>query len=188
MGFHTFDVDRADRLEETSRYRFLSREELLSKLAIDDQELVIDLGSGTGFYSDDVAPYVQTLLALDLQQPMHDYYQSKGVPETVELLTGEIQSLPVSTNSVDAAYSTMTYHEFASESAIGELNRILKPEGRLVLVDWASDGEGASGPPVEERFSAKEAVEAVQNGGFSIETLDVRKETFLLVCSVSPTS
>lgn len=49
MGFHTFPIERADKLEDPSRYRFCSREELLEMLATEAEDVVADLGSGTGF-------------------------------------------------------------------------------------------------------------------------------------------
>lgn len=45
MGFHTYPVERAPGLEEPSRYRYLSREELLSALDLRGDEQVVDLGS-----------------------------------------------------------------------------------------------------------------------------------------------
>lgn len=57
MGFHMFDTDQADQLEDAgSRYRYLSREELLDALDLSPTDTVADIGSGTGFYIDDVAP------------------------------------------------------------------------------------------------------------------------------------
>jgi len=81
MGYHTFPVDRADALEDPGRYRYCSREELLTMLEPSADGVVADLGSGTGFYADDVAPFVETLYAVDVQSPMHDRYREKGVPE-----------------------------------------------------------------------------------------------------------
>jgi hypothetical protein len=49
---------------------------------------------------------------------MHDYYRKKGVPENVDLVTSGVDDLPLDSDSLDAAFSTMTYHEFASEQAL----------------------------------------------------------------------
>jgi len=113
MGYHTFPVDRADALEDPGRYRYCSREELLTMLEPSADGVVADLGSGTGFYADDVAPFVETLYAVDVQSPMHDRYREKGVPESVEFVTAEVSSLPFNDDHLDGAYSTMTYHEYA---------------------------------------------------------------------------
>ncbi|MCD2205250.1 class I SAM-dependent methyltransferase [Halobacterium sp. KA-6] len=181
MGHHTFDADRADKLEDAQRrYRFLSAEELLWALSPDGDETVADLGSGTGFYTDDIAPAVDHVYAVDIQAAMHDYYREKGVPENVDLVTSGIVGLPLDTDSLDAAVSTMTYHEFASEQALSELSRVLASQGTLVIADWAASGNGNHGPPVDERFSAAEVTNVLHQHGFDIEFQAERPETFLL--------
>ena len=181
MGFHTFDVDRADNLEDPSRYRFCSREELLTLLDPDPTTVVADLGSGTGFYTDDVAPYVDTCYAVDVQSEMHDLYREKGVPENVETVTANVADLPFEDGALDAAFSTMTYHEYASAESLAELHRVLRPGGRLVTVDWSADGEGADGPPREERFTLGDATSALAEAGFRVTHAETRRETFVCV-------
>ena len=182
MGFHTFDVDKAGRLEDPAkRYRSVSREELLGALELTGDETIADLGSGTGFYTDDVAPYAETVYAVDIQPEMHEFYREKGVPEGVELVTSSIEELPFDDGELDSAVSTMTYHEFASDDSLAELARVLRPGGRLVIVDWSVEGEGKSGPPVDERYSASEAAAALGEAGFEIETEQSRVETFVVV-------
>ncbi|MBZ6496866.1 class I SAM-dependent methyltransferase [Natrinema longum] len=185
MGHHTFDAERADKLEEAEqRYRFVSAEELLWALSLSPDDTVADLGSGTGFFTDDVASHAGAVYAVDLQEAMHEYYREKGVPENVDLVTSDVSDLPFADGDVDAAFSTMTYHEFASDEAIAEIRRSLAPSGRLVIVDWAATGTGEAGPPVEERYSADEAADALREAGFEIEHEAVRPETFLLIATL----
>jgi ubiquinone/menaquinone biosynthesis C-methylase UbiE len=195
MGFHTYPVDRADALEDPGRYRYCSREELVGMLEPTADGLVADLGSGTGFYADDVAPFVDTLYAVDVQTAMHDRYREKGVPDAVEFVTGEISSLPFDDDQLDGAYSTMTYHEFAptggddaaseegNDGALAELARVLRPDGRLVTVDWSADGAGDAGPPLEERFGLAEARRQLEAAGFTIEVACDRPETIAIVAT-----
>jgi ubiquinone/menaquinone biosynthesis C-methylase UbiE len=182
MGFHTFDAERADRLEDAARrYRYLSREELLAALSVTGDAVVADLGSGTGFYTDDVAPHVKTVYAVDVQSAMHDRYREKGLPGNVETVTSDIESLPLEADQLDAAFSTMTYHEFASPDAIEQVARAVRPGGRFVIADWSADGDGDAGPPMDERYAARNAVEALREAGFEIHRETTRRETFLLV-------
>ncbi len=184
MGYHTFDADRADELEDaTFRYRHLSAEELLWGLSPAAEDVVADLGSGTGFYTDDVAPRVGRVYAVDVQEAMHDFYRSKGVPENVELVTAEVADLPFDDDRLDAVVSTMTYHEFAGGAALDEVARVVAPDGHLVVADWSADGDGETGPPTDERFSAAETASALRDRGFEVEFEATRPETFLLVGS-----
>jgi SAM-dependent methyltransferase len=214
MGFHTFDPESADRLEDESRYRYCSREELVGALGLgstreesaaavesgpDGDATIADLGSGTGFYTDDVAPFAGEVKAVDVQDEMHELYREKGVPENVELVTADIGDLPFGDGELDAAFSTMTFHEFAGSGSEddegGEMNastevdagsevavaRVLRDGGRFVVADWTASGDGESGPPVSERYDCDEAVELLENAGFDIVRADERPETFLLI-------
>ncbi|ESS05858.1 MAG: methylase involved in ubiquinone/menaquinone biosynthesis [uncultured archaeon A07HB70] len=182
MVKHTFPVDRADALEEPSRYEHCSREELLAALGAGSDATVVDLGSGTGFYTDDVAPAVGRVVGLDVQRAMHERYRAKGTPANVALLTGAVDSLPLADGVVDAAFSTMTYHEFATPAAAAELARVCRPGARVATVDWTSAGTGASGPPTDERYDLGHAVETLESAGFRTEQASSRTETFVHVC------
>ncbi|WP_248904605.1 class I SAM-dependent methyltransferase [Halocatena marina] len=178
MGFHTYDIENADALEDFARYRYLSVEELLS--LFNPSGTVADLGSGTGFYTDDVAPYAETLYAVDVQDEMHERYREKGVPENVECVTAEVSDLPFDDASLNCAFSTMTYHEFASDAALEELARVVEPDGVIGIADWTSNGTGEDGPPTNERYALADARTALTDAGFEIEYADERHETFVL--------
>jgi ubiquinone/menaquinone biosynthesis C-methylase UbiE len=180
MAFHTYPIERADQLEDVSRYRYCSREELVAAIDPESMDVVADLGSGTGFYTDDVAPFVETCYAVDVQDAMHEKYREKGVPENVEFVTAEVADMPFSDGSLDAVFSTMTYHEFATDGALAEVARVLAPEGRFVAADLTADGSGEDGPPTAERFSLADAREQLEGAGFAIESAVTRPETFLV--------
>jgi ubiquinone/menaquinone biosynthesis C-methylase UbiE len=179
MGFHTFSIDRAPDLEKPDRYRFGSREELLGALAPGADDVVADVGSGTGFYTDEVAPHVGRMYAVDVQSEMHDRYREKGVPDNVEFVTAEASSLPFDDDELDAAVSTMTYHEFATDASLAELARVIRPGGRVVTLDWSRTGSGTDGPPVDERFALADAAESFEAAGFRTIDATSRVETFL---------
>ena len=183
MGFHTYDPDRAENLEDTTRFRYCSREELLGGLGLAEPEPVTlaDLGSGTGFYTDEVAPFVDRLYAVDVQAAMHDHYRAKGVPDAVDLVTAEVADLPFGDDALDGAFSTMTYHEFASDGALRELRRVLAPTAPLVTVDWSAEGAGERGPPTDERYDLAAALDHHEAAGFRVERATARPETFVLV-------
>ncbi|SDQ45680.1 class I SAM-dependent methyltransferase [Natronobacterium texcoconense] len=181
MGFHTFPVDRADALEDPSRYRFCSREELLEMLGAAADDVVADLGSGTGFYTADVAPFVGTVYAVDVQEEMHELHRENGVPENTDLITAGIESLPFDDDELDAAFSIMTHHEYASDEAMAELARVVRPGGRIVTIDWSADGTGEDGPSMDERFGVSKVTSQFEDVGFEIERVHDRPETLAVV-------
>ncbi len=181
MGFHTFDADGAAGLEAESRFRYCSRDELLGHLQVGPDATVLDLGSGTGFFTDEIAPFVRRVVALDLQPEMHAFYREKGVPDNVGQVLADAEAKPLADGAADAAFATMVFHEAATKRSLADLYRVLAPGGRFVTVDWSGAGRGDTGPPRSERFDAEEAAELLADTGFTIDTAHERGETFLVV-------
>ena len=182
MGFHTFDHERAASLDEAAtRYRYLSIDELRWAVDPGSEETLADLGSGTGFYTGDIAAHAGTVYGVDLQAEMHEFYREKGLPANVELVTAGVADLPFDDGELDGAFSTMTFHEFASEAAIDELARVVDAGGRVAVADWTAEGDGEAGPPLTERYDLEDAKAWFEAGGFDVEFGASRSETFLLV-------
>jgi ubiquinone/menaquinone biosynthesis C-methylase UbiE len=184
MGFHTYPLDRAEALEDVSRFRMCSREELVGALDPAPSAVVADVGSGTGFFTDEVAPFVETCYAVDVQSGMHERYREKGMPGNVEAVTAEAEDLPFPDGHLDGVFSTMTYHEFATETALAELRRVLTDGGRFVAVDWTSEGNGAEGPPLDERFDAETARDHLTAAGYEPVDVRTRPETFVVIAEI----
>lgn len=183
MGFHTFDPERTDKLEDPTRFRFCSREELLESLPRGPETRILDVGSGTGFFTSELAPFFGSVIGVDLQPAMHNQYLDRGRPENVSLVTATAAELPFSTECFDGAFSTMTFHESTTEKSIAELSRVLRPGAPVVIVDWSADGRGESGPPLAERFDTASATTFLQDEGFDVRQSNERSETFKVVAT-----
>ncbi|MFB6073630.1 MAG: class I SAM-dependent methyltransferase [Haloarculaceae archaeon] len=183
MEHHTFDPEGAERLADPERFAYCSVDELLALFDASPTDRVLDLGSGNGFYADEVAPYVGRLVGLDLQPAMLRRYRERGVPGNVDLVTGAGSALPFPDGAFDAAYSTMAFHEVEDE-ALAELGRVLRSGGRLGVVDWSAAGEGTRGPPLAERYAAADARERLSAAGFSVTRAEDRRETFVVAARV----
>lgn len=174
---HRFDPDAAAVLEDTDRFRYLSRDELVGALGAGPTDVVAEIGSGTGFYTREVAPFVGKLYAVDMQPAMHRAFAANGIPATVTPVLAKADALPFRAETIDAVYATMTFHEF-DQGGPAELHRVLKRGGTLVLVDWTATGSGERGPPLEVRSEASTAGETVEQAGFEITDVQSRPETF----------
>lgn len=121
-------VDRMERLENPDTYRYLSGEELRAFLNPAPDWTVADLGSGPGLYTDEIAPVVKTVCAVDIRREMHERYRSNGTAGNVELLTADMAALPFARGELDGAVSTRTFHHGLDES-LDEVARSLRPGG-----------------------------------------------------------
>lgn len=184
MGFHTFPLERAEELNDPERYRYGSREELLEMLDLEPTDRVADLGAGIGFYALDVAPFVDTLYAVDLQVDMHRLHRQQENRENIELVAATVAALPFRDRGFDAAFSVMTHHEYMSQSAMEEIARVLRPGGRLVTIDWSASGYGEDGPPLDERYDPEAIATHLEEVGFSILDRRERPETVAITAAL----
>ena len=102
-------------------------------------ETVADVGTGTGFVAAGMAPRVARVLAVDNSPAMLGVAGKNlgelGIPN-VELLEGDVGTLPLETGSVDAAFANMVLHHAEDPAAmLKEMARVVRPGGTVALVD-----------------------------------------------------
>jgi ArsR family transcriptional regulator len=96
-----------------------------------------DLGCGTGETSATLAPFVRRVIAVDASAAMLQAARKRlQTFDNVELRRGELEGLPIDDAMLDAATMMLVLH-YVSEPAraLAEVWRVLKPGGRLILVD-----------------------------------------------------
>jgi ubiquinone/menaquinone biosynthesis C-methylase UbiE/DNA-binding transcriptional ArsR family regulator len=106
---------------------------------LDDEWTVADLGCGTGSMTAVLAPHVKQVIGVDASEEMLDAAKSRLASATnIEFRKGSLEALPVFPESVDAATLMLVLHHLPSPAdALSEAARILKPGGRVLIVDMA---------------------------------------------------
>ncbi|MFB6115665.1 MAG: class I SAM-dependent methyltransferase [Candidatus Nanohalobium sp.] len=178
MKEHIIDAEKASKLEDESRYHLLSREELLQH--VDEKDTVIEIGSGTGFYTDDLAEKAEKVYAVDFHKEMHEFYRDKGLPENVELIHSKASNIEI--EEASKIISIFSFHEIDVEKSLKKFSEALKSSGKLLIVDWSKEGSGDNGPPLDKRFNAEEASKIVSEF-FTVEKAVEREDTFLIEAS-----
>ena len=118
-----------------------ARADLLALLDLLDERWVVgDLGCGAGHITDALAPCVARVIAVDESGPMLDVARQRlAAHGNVELRVGTIESLPIDDNTLDAAVLFLVAHFITDPSRVmSEIRRVLKPGGRLLIVDLMS--------------------------------------------------
>lgn len=130
---------------------------------LDPSWVVADLGAGTGALAARISPFVDRVIAVDSSTEMLSALASRlAAISNVESRQGELESLPIDDESCDLAFMLLVLHYIVEPvDALREACRILKPGGRLIVVDMrehereeyrSSMGHvwtGFSGPRVE---------------------------------------
>lgn len=114
------------------------RLDLLGLLAlIDERWTVGDLGCGTGQVSEVLSRLVERVIAVDDSDAMLSAARDRlhGV-DNVEIRSGDLEKLPIEDIRLDAAVMFLVMHYLGDPgNALREVARVLKPGGRLLIVD-----------------------------------------------------
>ncbi len=101
--------------------------------------VVADLGAGEGTFSQLLARRARHVIAIDNSEKMVEYGSEvarKNGVTNLEYRLGDIESIPIETGTVDLAFfSQALHHAQHPNKAIAESHRILKPGGRLIVLD-----------------------------------------------------
>jgi ubiquinone/menaquinone biosynthesis C-methylase UbiE len=124
----------------------VTRARLVDLLEPRPGERIVEIGPGTGHYALEVAPRLEpggTLDVFDIQQEMLDHTLRRARElgsGNVVPTQGDARSLPYPEASLDAAYLVTVLGEIPDQdAALRELQRVLKPGGRLVVGELALD-------------------------------------------------
>jgi len=102
---------------------------------------ILDLGAGTGDLSLEIAPLVESVVALDISGPMVKLGAQKagkaGVADKVGFVVSDGLQLPIPDRAFDAVATAFTIRNLASiEDGFAEIFRVLKPGGRMVCLEF----------------------------------------------------
>lgn len=100
---------------------------------------VADLGAGEGEVSQMLARHAKRVIAVDNSEKMVEFGRELAREHgftNLEYLLGDIEEPPIEPGSVDlAVFSQALHHASSPGGAIAAAHRILKPGGRIVVLD-----------------------------------------------------
>src|SRR5689334_9008936 len=104
---------------------------------LDESWVVADLGCGTGAVTQTVAPFVERVVAVDESSAMLTAARKRLTAlENVDIRNGRLEALPIADGEADVTLLFLVLHYVADpERVIDEAVRILKPHGRLLVLD-----------------------------------------------------
>jgi ubiquinone/menaquinone biosynthesis C-methylase UbiE len=133
-------VVAAEELARSLGFRRI-RDQILALSAPRPDDVVVDVGAGTGLLSLALAPHVRAVWAVDSSPAMSDYLRVKaasGALGNVNDVTGTAVSLPLVDGAATLVVSNYCYHHLRDddkERALSEAFRVLRPGGRIVIGD-----------------------------------------------------
>ena len=118
---------------------------LVEAAALTGTERVLDVATGGGHAAFALAPQAAEVVALDLTRPMLEVAQKEAEARqlhTIRFLQGDAQAIPCEDDSFDVVVCRQAAHHFPNvRQCVSEWVRVLKPDGRLLLIDSVSPEE-----------------------------------------------
>jgi ubiquinone/menaquinone biosynthesis C-methylase UbiE len=118
---------------------------------------IADVGCGKGRFAKILVerePSV-SVVAIDLAEAM-----LAGIPDPIHRCAASMTALPVASGSCDGAYATESLeHAVDIPLAVAELCRIVKPGGRIVIIDKNAEAWGRLKTPEWERWFGRKELE-----------------------------
>lgn len=112
---------------------------LIEALTLKGGEAILDLATGTGRVARPLSKQMQSgrIVGVDEALAMLDIgHHHKDPIASYELSAGEADKLPFKSGTFDRAFVSFSLHHFGNPTAVvGEVQRVLKPAGRFVVLD-----------------------------------------------------
>ncbi len=183
-GEHVFDPKKWQKLESPMRRERMNPLLMAKAMNLSGEEIVLDLGCGTGFFAEEIAKKCERLIGVDHSGDMLNIFHNKesfSSLKNVELKIGKADEIPVDDNSCDVVVHICLFHEIKDiEKFHSEIKRVLKPDGKLFCVDWQA-WETDSGPPVDHRVSKEKVRRLMERDGFTaIKELFVYEDQYVI--------
>ncbi|WP_341524688.1 class I SAM-dependent methyltransferase [Nostoc sp. UHCC 0302] len=135
----------ADWLERPSREREEQPSKIISVLSLEPDDVVADIGAGTGYLSFRIAPLLTKgkVLAVDVQPQMLDIIEllkQENNITNVEPVLATLTDPNLAPVSIDLALMVDAYHELEYPQEVMQgIVKALKPGGRVVLVEYRGE-------------------------------------------------
>lgn len=175
-----FPPEQLGLLEGPDRAAWQRPDQVMDALRIAEGSTVVDLGAGGGWFTMRLADRVGpngVVYAEDVQPQMVEAIKrrvARAQLTNVKVILGTSLN-PRLPAPVDAVLIVDAYYEMEEPQVmLRNVAAVLKPEGRIGIIEFKKDGWGP-GPPMEERVDPETVIRDAEAAGLRL----ISRETFL---------
>lgn len=170
------------RFESPGRDAYQQPEKVLEYIGDVSGETIMDIGSGTGYFSFRLVEAGAKVIAADVDERFQEYIRTKkdrlGIPDSkLSLRQIPYDDPNLQPGEVDKVITVNTYHHIEDRSTyFGKVRSGLKPGGTLIVIDYFKK-DLPVGPPKSMKIDSEVIVEELRAAGFeNIKTNDTLLE------------
>lgn len=170
MGFHGVAWLERDSREEEENTKLT-----ISKLPINENSKVADVGAGSGFYTFRIADKVPKgkVYAVDIQQEALNYIKNKAEKQKVDnviTVLGTEKSPNLPENTLDLVIMVDVYHELAfPKEMLENIKKSLNPTGKLLLIEYRGEDPKVAIKPLH-KMTVEQVKKELEANGFKLTT------------------
>jgi len=160
---------------------------LLEQAECQPDDVVLDVATGTGFTALAFAPFVQSVVGVDVSTGMLAQAQQQQTAQQISNVTwqeGAAEALPFADESFSIVTCRIAPHHFQSiPQFLNEVKRVLRPHGRFLLADtcvpddepevneWQNRVEALRDPSHARNLAPQEWHTALEEAGLHVTAL-----------------
>lgn len=171
MTGHRFNPEKADKLIAPQRKELIDLEKVVELLDIQETDSLADFGAGNGFFTIPFAEKTkETVYAVDIEPKMLDLLKERAEQVgagNIQYIESNLEEIELDDHLVNKGIVAFVMHEIPNMvKALAEFTRIIRPNGRLLILDWEAV-ESEMGPPLHHRISSTDMQAFLKKNGLN---------------------
>jgi SAM-dependent methyltransferase len=126
--------------------------DVLDMIEVPSAAIVLDLAAGTGKLTRTLSQRYARVVAVEPLDGMRAVL-ARTVP-SADVRAGRAEEIPAADGEFDAVFIAQAFHWFATDAAVAELARVLRPGGSLMLL-WNTMADASITPPPPDEFQRR---------------------------------
>ena len=173
-------ADSGDSLEllgGPARHEWQQPVRVLGLLAVQEGEVVADLGAGTGFFMNPLSNIVGAegqVYAVETDPALVNALraaESRNVHPNTVVLQGSFTDPKLPEGMFDLVLTVNTWRRLEDRAPMREaVQRALKPGGRFAVIEWR-EGEVPIAPPPEQRLPKQQLIDEMKADGWTLTSV-----------------
>ncbi|TQO36978.1 methyltransferase family protein [Arenibacter algicola] len=160
-------------LDRPGREKEENTSTLLLNMAIDPEDIIADIGAGSGYHVFKIAKLAESglIYAVDIQDEMLEEISNRKERDqikNVRVIKGGEKNINIAENSLDKVLMVDVYHEFNYPAEmLVSIKKALKADGKLFLIEYRGEDESV---PIKElhKMTEAQAIKEMEAAGLKL--------------------